>query len=154
MKREKWKQTCKNLNPRNPNTKLWHLAKHIDRAQPQTENTNLIKNIDGTPATNDKNAANLLAKKATRSALDGYKRSNISILNEINPVIESQICKQRLTYYGHIVRTNCFQRYWEKLKKKKGRLIMIWLEGVKKTTGRSLDELRVIIDQIGEHLSI
>ncbi|UYV71749.1 hypothetical protein LAZ67_9000227 [Cordylochernes scorpioides] len=60
MKREKWKQTCENLNPRNPNTKLWHLAKQIDRAQPQTENTNMIKNIDGTPATNDKNAANLL----------------------------------------------------------------------------------------------
>ncbi|UYV71800.1 hypothetical protein LAZ67_9000451, partial [Cordylochernes scorpioides] len=60
MKREKWKQTCENLNPRNPNTKLWHLAKQIDRAQPQTENTNMIKNTDGTPATNDKNAANLL----------------------------------------------------------------------------------------------
>ncbi|UYV80245.1 hypothetical protein LAZ67_18002138, partial [Cordylochernes scorpioides] len=30
------------------------------KAQPQTENTNMIKNIDGTPATNDKNAANLL----------------------------------------------------------------------------------------------
>ncbi|UYV68603.1 hypothetical protein LAZ67_6000181 [Cordylochernes scorpioides] len=60
MKREKWKQTCENLNPRNPNTKLWHLAKQIDRAQPQTENTNIIKNTDGTPATNDKNAANLL----------------------------------------------------------------------------------------------
>ncbi|UYV65980.1 hypothetical protein LAZ67_3006054 [Cordylochernes scorpioides] len=60
MKREKWKQTCENLNPRNPNTKLWHLAKQIDRAQPQTENTNLIKNTDGTPATNDKNAANIL----------------------------------------------------------------------------------------------
>ncbi|UYV71326.1 hypothetical protein LAZ67_11003443 [Cordylochernes scorpioides] len=60
MKREKWKQTCENLNPRNPNTKLWHLAKQIDRAQPQTENTNMIENIDGTPATNDKNAANLL----------------------------------------------------------------------------------------------
>ncbi|UYV66220.1 hypothetical protein LAZ67_4000859 [Cordylochernes scorpioides] len=60
MKREKWKETCENLNPRNPNTKLWHLAKQIDRAQPQTENTNMIKNTDGTPATNDKNAANLL----------------------------------------------------------------------------------------------
>ncbi|UYV71425.1 hypothetical protein LAZ67_8003131 [Cordylochernes scorpioides] len=60
MKREKWKQTCENLNPRNPNTKLWHLAKQIDRAQPQIENTNMIKNTDGTPATNDKNAANLL----------------------------------------------------------------------------------------------
>ncbi|UYV66381.1 hypothetical protein LAZ67_4001499 [Cordylochernes scorpioides] len=60
MKREKWKQTCENLNPRNPNTKLWHLAKQIDRAQPQTENTNMIKNTDGTPATNDKNPANLL----------------------------------------------------------------------------------------------
>ncbi|UYV79464.1 hypothetical protein LAZ67_17002713 [Cordylochernes scorpioides] len=60
MKREKWKQTCENLNPRNPNTKLWHLAKQIDRAQPQTENTNMIKNTDGTPATNDKNASNLL----------------------------------------------------------------------------------------------
>ncbi|UYV74125.1 K02A2.6-like [Cordylochernes scorpioides] len=57
---EKWKQTCENLNPRTPNTKLWHLAKQIDRAQPQTENTNMIKNTDGTPATNDKNAANLL----------------------------------------------------------------------------------------------
>ncbi|UYV82775.1 K02A2.6-like [Cordylochernes scorpioides] len=60
MKREKWKQTCENMNPRNPNTKLWHLAKQIDRAQPQTENTNMIKNTDGTPATNDKNAANIL----------------------------------------------------------------------------------------------
>ncbi|UYV74124.1 K02A2.6-like [Cordylochernes scorpioides] len=57
---KKWKQTCENLNPRTPNTKLWHLAKQIDRAQPQTENTNMIKNTDGTPATNDKNAANLL----------------------------------------------------------------------------------------------
>ncbi|UYV72731.1 SETMAR [Cordylochernes scorpioides] len=56
----KWKQTCENLNPRNPNTKLWNLAKQIDRVQPQTENTNMIKNTDGTPATNDKIAANLL----------------------------------------------------------------------------------------------
>ncbi|UYV81433.1 hypothetical protein LAZ67_20001180, partial [Cordylochernes scorpioides] len=56
MKREKWKQTCEKLNPRNPNTKLWHLAKQIDRAQPQTENTNMINKTDCTPATNDKNA--------------------------------------------------------------------------------------------------
>ncbi|UYV75596.1 hypothetical protein LAZ67_13000689 [Cordylochernes scorpioides] len=62
MKGEKWKQTCENLNPRNSNTKLWHLAKQIDRAQPQIENTNMNKNTDGTPATNDKNAANLLEK--------------------------------------------------------------------------------------------
>ncbi|UYV66334.1 hypothetical protein LAZ67_4001354 [Cordylochernes scorpioides] len=68
MKREKWKQTCENLNPRNPNTKLWHLAKQIDRAQPQTENTNMIKNIDGTPATNDKNAANLLGNSYQMSS--------------------------------------------------------------------------------------
>ncbi|UYV71858.1 hypothetical protein LAZ67_9000762 [Cordylochernes scorpioides] len=57
---EKWKQTCENLNPRNPNSKLWNLAKQIDRVQPQTEKTNMIKNTDGTPATNDKIAANLL----------------------------------------------------------------------------------------------
>ncbi|UYV72354.1 hypothetical protein LAZ67_9002765 [Cordylochernes scorpioides] len=57
---EKWKQTCENLNPRNPNTKLWNLAKQIDTVQPQTENTNMIENTDGTPATNDKIAANLL----------------------------------------------------------------------------------------------
>ncbi|UYV81781.1 hypothetical protein LAZ67_20002350 [Cordylochernes scorpioides] len=68
MKREKWKQTCENLNPRNPNTKLWHLAKQIDRAQPQTENTNMIENIDGTPATNDKNAANLLGNSYQMSS--------------------------------------------------------------------------------------
>ncbi|UYV75947.1 hypothetical protein LAZ67_13001890 [Cordylochernes scorpioides] len=37
-----------------------------------------------------------------------YKRSNVYILNEVNPVrsLESQIYKQRLTYFGHILRAN------------------------------------------------
>ncbi|UYV80362.1 hypothetical protein LAZ67_18002688 [Cordylochernes scorpioides] len=41
-----------------------------------------------------------------------YKRSNISILNETNPgrYLESQICKQRLTYFRHLMSTNGLEK--------------------------------------------
>ncbi|UYV69562.1 hypothetical protein LAZ67_6003979 [Cordylochernes scorpioides] len=43
-----------------------------------------------------------------RVTKDRYKRSNISILNEINPIrsLEYQIFKQTLTHFGHIMRAN------------------------------------------------
>ncbi|UYV72874.1 RAB10 [Cordylochernes scorpioides] len=87
MKREKWKQTCENLNPRNPNTKLWHLAKQIDRAQPQTENTNMIKNTDGTPATNDKNAANLLSNSYQISSKIKFEIKNKKVEKKARKII-------------------------------------------------------------------
>ncbi|UYV81097.1 hypothetical protein LAZ67_19002787 [Cordylochernes scorpioides] len=93
--REKWKQTCENLIPRNPNTKLWNLAKQIDRVQPQTENTNMIKNTDGTPATNDKISANLLAyalentdlnKTSGADGIHGRMISNLDKIGEERPL--------------------------------------------------------------------
>ncbi|UYV80433.1 hypothetical protein LAZ67_19000179 [Cordylochernes scorpioides] len=91
MKREKWKQTCENLNPRNPNTKLWHLAKQIDRAQPQTENTNMIKNTDGTPATNDKNAANLLGNSYQISSKIKFEKKDKKVEKKARKIIHD--CK-------------------------------------------------------------
>ncbi|UYV64319.1 hypothetical protein LAZ67_3000273 [Cordylochernes scorpioides] len=40
------------------------------------------------------------------------RKTNISILNEINPVrfLESQICKQRLTYFRHIMRAKGLEK--------------------------------------------
>ncbi|UYV74659.1 hypothetical protein LAZ67_12000440 [Cordylochernes scorpioides] len=72
-------------------------------------------------------------------------KTNVSILNEINPgrFPESQICKQTLTYFGHIMREN--NQIGEYLspyshQRKRGRPAMSWLEGIKKATRRSLDE--------------
>ncbi|UYV73759.1 hypothetical protein LAZ67_11000775 [Cordylochernes scorpioides] len=98
MKREKWKQTCENLNPRNPNTKLWHLAKQIDRAQPQTENTNMIKNIDGTPATNDKNAANLLGNSYQISSKIKFEIKDKKVEKKARKIIHD--CKNVTSTYN------------------------------------------------------
>ncbi|UYV66013.1 hypothetical protein LAZ67_3006186 [Cordylochernes scorpioides] len=72
-------------------------------------------------------------EKATQSANDRYKRTTISILNEINPVrsLESQICKQRLNYFGHIMRANGLEKMLGNIE---GRLAVSWLEGVRKVT--------------------
>ncbi|UYV76318.1 hypothetical protein LAZ67_14000008, partial [Cordylochernes scorpioides] len=98
MKREKWKQTCENLNPRNPNTKLWHLAKQIDRAQPQTENTNMIKNIDGTPATNDKNAANVLGNSYQISSKIKFEIKDKKVEKKARKIIHD--CKNVTSTYN------------------------------------------------------
>ncbi|UYV73282.1 hypothetical protein LAZ67_10002466 [Cordylochernes scorpioides] len=54
---------------------------------------------------------------------------------------------QRLNYFRHIMRANGLKKKGDvrKIEGKRGRLAMSWLEGVKKTTGRSLNELRVMI---------
>ncbi|UYV78810.1 hypothetical protein LAZ67_16002856 [Cordylochernes scorpioides] len=57
---------------------------------------------------------------------------------QINKSLEFQIYKQRLTYFGHIMRPNSLEKM---LGKFEGRSAMSWLEGVKKATRKSLDEL-------------
>ncbi|UYV78111.1 hypothetical protein LAZ67_16000145 [Cordylochernes scorpioides] len=54
---------------------------------------------------------------------------------------ECLICKEILTYFRHIMRVNGLEKNIDVLDKIEGRPAMSWLEEVKKTTRRSLDEL-------------
>ncbi|GIY32358.1 putative RNA-directed DNA polymerase from transposon BS [Caerostris darwini] len=55
-----WQDLCKSLDYKTPNTRLWRLAKKLDKIQPQVENTNSIIGINGVPTVNDKEAADAL----------------------------------------------------------------------------------------------
>jgi hypothetical protein len=76
------------------------------------------------------------------------RRTNRSILDEIMPgnSLEALIVKQRLTYFGHVIRADSSM---EKMimtskmegRRGRGRPRMRWLDGVKEATGKSLREL-------------
>jgi exonuclease III len=77
------------------------------------------------------------------------KRTNQSILNEVRPEfsIEALMLKQRLSYFGHVMRA---ERSLEKKimlgkiggSRRRGRQRMRWVDGVKEATGMSLQQLR------------
>ncbi|GIY86357.1 putative RNA-directed DNA polymerase from transposon BS [Caerostris darwini] len=60
IKQSNWQDLCKSLDYKTPNTRLWRLAKNLDKIQPQVENTTSIIGINGTPTVNDKEAADAL----------------------------------------------------------------------------------------------
>ncbi|GIY29292.1 RNA-directed DNA polymerase from mobile element jockey, partial [Caerostris darwini] len=56
IKQSNWQDLYKSLDYKTPNTRLWQLARKLDKIQPQVENTNSIIGINGTPTVNDKAA--------------------------------------------------------------------------------------------------
>ncbi|UYV65065.1 hypothetical protein LAZ67_3003029 [Cordylochernes scorpioides] len=67
------------------------------------------------------------------AAMENYQKFKI--------LLESQIGKQRLTYFRHIIRTNGLEKTLLLGKIQRREEAMSWLEGVKKVTKRSLDVL-------------
>ncbi|GBN95208.1 hypothetical protein AVEN_180611-1 [Araneus ventricosus] len=61
IKRRRWEQLCSNLDYKPPththNSRLWKLAKALDRAQPQEENSNSIIKSNGSLTIDDQEAA-------------------------------------------------------------------------------------------------
>ncbi|UYV66012.1 hypothetical protein LAZ67_3006184 [Cordylochernes scorpioides] len=57
-------------------------------------------------------------------------------------LVESQICKQRLTYFGHIMRANGLEKMLGNIE---GRLALSWLEGVRKMRVVHLTEKREVV---------
>ncbi|GBN80734.1 hypothetical protein AVEN_88748-1 [Araneus ventricosus] len=62
IKRSRWEQLCSNLDYKTPNSRLWKLAKALDRAQPQEENSNSITKSNGSLTIDDQEAAEELRK--------------------------------------------------------------------------------------------
>ncbi|GBO09150.1 hypothetical protein AVEN_235114-1, partial [Araneus ventricosus] len=58
----RWEQLCSSLDYETPNSRLWKLAKALDRAQPQEENSNSITKSNGSLTIDDQEAAEELGK--------------------------------------------------------------------------------------------
>ncbi|KAF8791591.1 RNA-directed DNA polymerase mobile like protein [Argiope bruennichi] len=61
IKRANWQDTCKKLDHRTPNSRLWKLAKSVDKLPANNDNTNAIVGDDGSTTVNDQEAAEALA---------------------------------------------------------------------------------------------
>src|SRR5437868_1494026 len=79
------------------------------------------------------------------------KRTNHSILDEIKPKksLEAMVVKQKLTYFGHVMRT---MKPLEKSimigeGKIRGRPRTRWIDGIKGTTGLSLQMLKEVTER-------
>ena len=80
------------------------------------------------------------------------RRSNLSILKEINPEIslEEMMLKQKLQYFSHLMRR---ADSWEKTlmlggiggRRRRGRQRMRWLDGITDLLDVSLSELRELV---------
>ncbi|GBO28456.1 RNA-directed DNA polymerase from mobile element jockey [Araneus ventricosus] len=62
IKSSRWEQLCSNLDYKTPNSRLWKLAKALDRVQPQEENSNSITKSNGSLTIDDQEAAEELGK--------------------------------------------------------------------------------------------
>ena len=76
------------------------------------------------------------------------RRSNLSILKEINPEcsLEGQILKLRLQYFGHLIRREDSLKKTLMLgkcegKRRRGRQRTRWLDSVSEATNMNLDQL-------------
>src|SRR5215469_9241646 len=76
------------------------------------------------------------------------KRTNQSILRQIKPetFLEAKIVKQKLSFFGHIMRSDAIEKQIMLGKveggKRKGRQRMRWMEGIYEATSRTLTNLR------------
>ena len=77
------------------------------------------------------------------------RRTNESILNQIKPKLslEAMILKQKLSYFGHVMRTeNSIEKAIMLGKvegaRRRGRPKMRWMDGIKESTGMTLQELK------------
>lgn len=81
------------------------------------------------------------------------KRTNQSILNElgIEPRLMNEIDKQKLRYFGHIMRSDGLEKAimlgMGEGKRKKGRPRMRWIDGVQELTGLGLGQLKERVRQ-------
>ncbi|GIY90902.1 probable RNA-directed DNA polymerase from transposon BS [Caerostris darwini] len=76
LEESNWQDLCKSLDYKTPNTRLWRLAKKLDKIQPQVENTNSIIGINGTPTVNDKEAADALGNYYSEESKLALGRAN------------------------------------------------------------------------------
>ncbi|GIY36400.1 hypothetical protein CDAR_235741 [Caerostris darwini] len=76
IKQSNWQDLCKSLDYKTPNTRLWRLAKKLDKIQPQVENTNSIIGINGTPTVNNKEAADALGNYYSEESKLALEREN------------------------------------------------------------------------------
>ncbi|XP_055924474.1 uncharacterized protein LOC129956570 [Argiope bruennichi] len=61
-RRKRWTELCENIDVGTSNTKLWKLAKAIDREQPQYEKSNCIDSKDTSLPLNDRDSADTLGR--------------------------------------------------------------------------------------------
>ncbi|GFR32170.1 RNA-directed DNA polymerase from mobile element jockey [Trichonephila clavata] len=60
IKSNNWQDLCRSWDYKTPNTRLWKLAKNLDKIQPQQEHTNSIVDANGSPTVNDQETAKAL----------------------------------------------------------------------------------------------
>jgi exonuclease III len=84
------------------------------------------------------------------------KRTNKSITDEIDPgsSLENIIARQKLTYFGHVMRSNGLEKDimtgMGEGKRERGRPRTRWLDEIKERTGLSLQELKEAVrDRVG-----
>ncbi|GIY81289.1 hypothetical protein CDAR_222821 [Caerostris darwini] len=76
IKQSNSQDLCKSLDYKTPNTRLWRLAKKLDKIQPQVENTNSIIGINGTSTVNDKETADALGNYYSEESKLALGREN------------------------------------------------------------------------------
>ena len=84
------------------------------------------------------------------------KRTNLSILQEINPEcsLEGQILKLRLQYFGHLMRREDSLEKTLMLgkcegRRRRGRQRMRWLDSVIEATNMNLTQLQEAVEDMG-----
>ncbi|GFQ74799.1 RNA-directed DNA polymerase from mobile element jockey [Trichonephila clavata] len=99
IKSNNWQDLCRSLDCKTPNTRLWKLAKNLDKIQPQQEHTNSIVDANGSPTVNDQETAEALghyyadeSKLDWSNALDMLWQDILSKLAALTQV--SSVCFQ------------------------------------------------------------